>query len=240
MNNNMCNNPDTDMNIDRVIIFLGPSLRREIALSILDGSNIEYRPPARKGDLLKINSDNSNTLVCLIDGVFLQDYPPTPMEVYTIMQRGVRVLGAASIGALRAVELERLGMIGIGRIFRLYKKGILEDDDEVAVTFSDDYTLASEAMIDIRYTLYHAYKSSVISRESRRILTRIAKSIYFPYRSYDLILEKAKAKGIIDSDQLGMLREYIKHNRRSLKEEDSIKLLNHVRSMLLNNNRIST
>jgi len=226
---------DMDIDIDRVIIFLGPSLRRDLALSILDGSKIEYRPPARKGDLLKINS-NSNTLVCLIDGVFLQDYPPTPMEVYTVMQRGVKVLGAASIGALRAVELERLGMVGIGRIFRLYRNGILEDDDEVAVTFSDDYTLASEAMIDIRYTLYHAYKSSMISRESRRILTRIAKSIYFPYRSYDLILEKAK--GIIEDEQLSMLREYIKHNRRSLKEEDSVELLNHVRSML--NNPLNT
>ncbi len=229
MNNNALGN--LDMDIDRVIIFLGPSLRRDLALSILDGSKIEYRPPAKKGDLLKINS-NSNTLVCLIDGVFLQDYPPTPMEVYTLMQRGVKVFGAASIGALRAVELERLGMVGIGRIFRLYRNGILEDDDEVAVTFSDDYTLASEAMIDIRYTLYHAYKSSVISRESRRILTRIAKGIYFPHRSYDLILEKAK--GIINDEQLSMLREYIKYNRWSLKEEDSIELLNYVRSMLNN------
>ena len=233
MNNSMSGSLDID--IDRVIIFLGPSLRRDLALSILDGSNIEYRPPARKGDLLKINSNrnnsnDSNTLVCLIDGVFLQDYPPTPMEVYTIMQRGVRVLGAASIGALRAVELERLGMVGIGRIFRLYRNGILEDDDEVAVTFSDDYTLASEAMIDIRYTLYHAYKSSIISRESKSILTRIAKNIYFPHRSYDLILEKAK--GIIDDEQLSMLREYIKYNRRSLKEEDSIELLNYVKSIL--------
>ncbi len=234
MNNNTLRNLDIDMDIDRVIIFLGPSLKRDLALSILDGSKIEYRPPARKGDLLKINNSNnsdSNTLVCLIDGVFLQDYPPTPMEVYTIMQRGVKVFGASSIGALRAVELERLGMVGIGRIFRLYRNGILEDDDEVAVTFSgDDYTLTSEAMIDIRYTLYHAYKSSMISRESRRILTRIAKSIYFPYRSYDLILEKAK--GIIDDEQLSMLREYIKYNRRSLKEEDSIELLNYVRSIL--------
>jgi TfuA protein len=240
MNNNISDSLgiDTDIDIDRVIIFLGPSLKRDLALSILDGDEIEYRPPARKGDLLKINnnrnnSNDSNTLVCLIDGVFLQDYPPTPIEVYTLMQRGVKVFGAASIGALRAVELERLGMVGIGRIFRLYKNGILEDDDEVAVTFSgDDYTLASEAMIDIRYTLYHAYKSSMISRESKRILTRIAKSIYFPYRSYDLILEKAKGKGIIDDEQLSTLKEYIKYNRRSLKEEDSIELLNHVRSML--------
>ncbi|MEM0446076.1 MAG: TfuA-like protein, partial [Candidatus Nitrosocaldus sp.] len=94
-----------------MIVFLGPSLSREKAKSILPDA--EYRPPARKGDLLRVGS---NSIVGLIDGVFLQDYPPTPIEVYTAIAKGVKVLGAASIGALRAVELERLGMVGIGKI----------------------------------------------------------------------------------------------------------------------------
>ncbi len=218
------------MNYDKVIIFLGPSLKREKALDILNHEIVEYRPPARKGDLLKIKPEGK-ILVGLIDGVFLQDYPPTPIEVYTAMQRGIKLIGAASIGALRAVELERFGMIGIGRIFRLYKSRIIEDDDEVAVTFSEhDYTLHSEAMIDIRYTLYHAYKESIISKESMRRIARIAKSIYFPYRSYDSILEKAK--GIVSKEEIEALQEYIRHNRRSLKEEDSVKLLNYVKHII--------
>ncbi len=220
------------MNYDKIIIFLGPSLKREKALNILNHEIVEYKPPARKGDLLKIKPEG-RVLVGLIDGVFLQDYPPTPIEVYTTMQKGIKVLGAASIGALRAVELEKFGMLGIGKIFRLYKRGILEDDDEVAVTFSEyDYTLHSEAMIDIRYTLYHAYKASIISKESMKKITRIAKSIYFPYRSYDSILEKAK--GIISEEEIYALHEYIKCCRRSLKEEDSLKLLEYIKSHIIN------
>ncbi len=215
---------------DKVIVFLGPSLKRDKVLSILDA---EYRPPARKGDLYNIinsNKDSNGIVIGLIDGVFLQDYPPTPIEVYTALQRGIKVVGAASIGALRAVELERYGMIGIGKIFRLYKNRVLEDDDEVAVTFSEhDYTLHSEAMIDIRYTLYHAYKDSIINKESKSKLIRIAKSIYFPYRSYDNMIERAR--GIVSDEELDALQEYVRHKRRSLKEEDSIRLLKYIKSL---------
>lgn len=215
----------------KVIIFLGPSLSRDKAKSILPDA--EYRPPARKGDLLKVDS---NAIVGLIDGVFLQDYPPTPIEVYTAIARGAKVFGAASIGALRAVELERLGMIGIGRIFRLYKQGRIEGDDEVAVIFdSNDYSLHSEALIDIRYTLYHAYKAGIISNNTRRRLVSIAKGIYFPYRTYDAVISKAREKGV-SSSEFSALESYISSNKRSLKEEDSIKLLRFIRKSI--NNKI--
>ena len=66
----------------------------------------------------------SVTIVGLVDGLFLQDYPPTPIEVYQIvMKKNILLVGAASLGALRAVELEKFGMIGIGKIFEFYKKG---------------------------------------------------------------------------------------------------------------------
>ncbi|MEM0479906.1 MAG: TfuA domain-containing protein [Candidatus Nitrosocaldus sp.] len=213
---------DKDKDKSKIIIFLGPSLSRDKARSIL--VDAEYKPPARKGDLLKVAS-NANVIIGLIDGVFLQDYPPTPIEVYTAIARGAKVFGAASIGALRAVELERLGMKGIGTIFRLYKQGKIEGDDEVAVTFdSNDYSLHSEALIDIRYTLYHAYKAGVISNDTRRRLVSIAKGIYFPYRTYDAVISKAREKGI-SNGELSALESYIISNKRSLKEEDSIKLL---------------
>lgn len=211
---------DRSKSKSKIIIFLGPSLSRDKAKSIL--IDAEYKPPARKGDLLKVDR---YAIIGLIDGVFLQDYPPTPIEVYTAIARGAKVFGAASIGALRAVELERLGMKGIGTIFRLYRQGRIEGDDEVAVTFnSNDYSLHSEALIDIRYTLYHAYKAGVISNDTRRRLVSIAKWIYFPYRTYDAIISKAREKGI-GSSELSALESYIQSNKRSLKEEDSIKLL---------------
>jgi len=207
------------------IIFLGPSLNIAKAKSILPFA--EYRGPAKKGDILRIATRGESNLIGLIDGVFLQDYPPTPIEVYSALRYGVKIIGAASIGALRAVELEPFGMIGVGKIFKLYKSGKLEDDDEIAVTFTPDNILQSEALIDIRYTLYHACKDNIIDKNEMRGLVKIAKRIYFPYRTYDEIISEAEE--ILDNKKLLLLKAYVTNNRRSLKEEDSIKLLRYIK-----------
>ena len=215
------------------IIFLGPSLSLQKAKEIFPLA--DYRPPARKGDFLKItNEENGVGFVGFIDGVFLQDYPPTPIEVYSLLKKNnVTVAGAASLGALRAVELEKFGMIGIGKIFQLDKSGRLESDDEVAVTFSDqDYKLQSEALIDIRYTLYWAVKRGIIRRETKDVLVKIAKQIYFPSRNYDEIMERAKTN-VIEKKELERFKEYLTTHRRSLKEEDSIKLIQFVKERYL-------
>jgi len=216
------------------VIFLGPSLSMEKAKRIFPLA--DYRPPARKGDFLKIaNEQNDVGFVGFIDGVFLQDYPPTPIEVYTLLQKkNFIVVGAASLGALRAVELEKFGMIGIGKIFQLYKSGKIESDDEVAVTFSEqDYKLQSEALIDIRYTLYWAVKDGVIKHETKSALVKIAKQIYFPARNYDEIIERARANGAVEQKELERLKAYLVTHRRSLKEEDSIKLVEFIKKRYL-------
>ncbi len=217
------------------IIFLGPSLKIERARSIFPLA--EYRPPAKKGDLLRLatEDDGNQSFVGLIDGVFLQDYPPTPIEVYTFLRKRRTLLaGAASLGALRAVELERFGMVGIGRIFKLYKSGRLDSDDEVAVTFSEpDYRLQSEAMIDIRYTLHWAARERVISPDTKRMLARIAKRIYFPSRSYEEMIERARAAGAVGQGELERFGEYVITHRRSLKEEDSVRLIEFMKQRYL-------
>lgn len=216
------------------VIFLGPSLSIQKAKEIFPLA--DYRPPARKGDFMKISTEQNNIgFVGFIDGVFLQDYPPTPIEVYSLLRKNnLTVAGAASLGALRAVELEKFGMIGVGKIFQLYKSGRMESDDEVAVTFSDDdYKLQSEALIDIRYTLYSAVKDRVINRETKNTLVKIAKRIYFPERNYEEIMERVKVDGTIKQNELEKLRIYLARHRRSLKEEDSIRLIEFIKNRYL-------
>jgi len=50
-------------------------------------------------------------------------------EILWAMAQGIHVYGGASIGALRAAELHRLGMTGVGRVFADDRDGILTDDD---------------------------------------------------------------------------------------------------------------
>src|SRR5687767_861344 len=178
--------------MEKPVIFLGPSLSHEKARQIFDA---DYRPPAKKGDFLRLAGDLNVRMVGFVDGVFLQDYPPTPIEVYQLARKeGVLLAGAASLGALRAVELEKFGMVGIGKIFQLYKSGKVDADDEVAVTFAPegDYRLQSEAMIDIRYNLFLARKKQVIRNKTKIALAKVAKEIYFPHRNYAHIIEETK------------------------------------------------
>ncbi len=215
----------------RPVIFLGPSLSHEKARSILPDA--DYRPPAKKGDFLRLAASPDVKMVGFVDGVFLQDYPPTPIEVYQLARKeGMLLAGAASLGALRAVELEKFGMIGIGRIFNLYKNNKINADDEVAVTFSDgDFRLQSEAMIDIRYNLFLAHKKGVISKKTKVALTKVAKGIYFPHRNYADIIDLAKKQypGLQDIDAF---KNYIQTSRKSLKEMDAIKLLEFFKARL--------
>lgn len=208
----------------RPVIFLGPSLSHEKARTIFQDA--DYRPPAKKGDLLRLAANPNVKMVGLVDGVFLQDYPPTPIEVYQLARReGVLLAGAASLGALRAVELEKFGMIGIGRVFELYKKGKVNADDEVAVTFADgDFHIQSEAMIDIRYNLYLAKKQGVISEATKKAVAKVAKGIYFPHRNYQDIIDEVKRRHpeLGDVENFG---SYIAQNRKSLKQMDAIKLV---------------
>ena len=216
-----------------VVVFVGPSLDPEKARTILEA---DYRPPAKKGDLIKLimSLDEKETVVGLIDGYFLLDYPPTPIEVYQLIVRpNTVVIGSSSIGALRAVELEKFGMIGIGKIFQLFKHGKLDADDEVAVTFSQDlYRLQSEAMVDIRYNLYLSLKRGFVDKETKDAIAKVAKGIYFPFRTYQNIIEET----IKNYPQLEIntrrFEAYILRNRKSLKERDALKLIEHIRDMI--------
>jgi hypothetical protein len=210
------------------VIFLGPSLSREKARKILDA---DYRLPAKKGDLLQLILKEVN-IVGLVDGYFLQDYPPTPIEVYNLVRkRNVKVFGSSSLGALRAVELGKYGMIGIGKIFRLFRDGILESDDEVAVTFTDYTNYKSEALIDIRYNLFLAQKYNIIDNSTGRSILKVSKQTYFPYRTYEDILDKCKSKYPEINSKIESFRDYILNNRKSLKERDAVRLLKHIKSI---------
>jgi len=210
------------------VIFLGPSLSREKARKILDA---DYRLPAKKGDLLQLILKEVN-IVGLVDGYFLQDYPPTPIEVYNLVRkRNVKVFGSSSLGALRAVELGKYGMIGIGKIFRLFRDGILESDDEVAVTFTDYTNYKSEALIDIRYNLFLAQKYNIIDHTTGRSILKVSKQTYFPYRTYEDILDKCKLKYPEINSKIESFRGYILNNRKSLKERDAVRLLKHIKSI---------
>src|SRR5947209_1003668 len=111
------------MPITRPIVFLGPSISLEEARRTLPRA--DFRPPIRRGDLDGIAP---SAVVGVIDGLFAQTLAISPGEIREAIGNGVAVYGAASMGALRAAEVP--GVIGVGRIYDMYRTGAIERDDE--------------------------------------------------------------------------------------------------------------
>jgi len=172
----------------RIIVFLGPSLDRHEAEKIFAA---EYRPPAKRGDITGAANEGAE-IIGLIDGVFHQDNAVAHREILYAVKKGVKVIGASSMGALRAAEMDTLGMVGIGEIYRMYRDGELESDDEVALVFDpvNGHTL-SEPLINIRCTLRNAREAGIIDANAHDALLVAARSIFYPARTYTKIISSA-------------------------------------------------
>jgi hypothetical protein len=203
------------------IAFLGPSLRHGIAREIW---NIRYFPPVRRGELLEIVTSERPSLVLIVDGYFLNSRAVLHREIMQIMRSGVRVYGAASIGALRACELRTEGMIGLGTIYEWYCAGKIDGDDEVAVLHSPDPPFDPLVIpsVTIRYSVQKAAAEGVISQNAGTALVKAAKSLYYGERSLEAILERA-AGFEVDHKEISRFRSFFEHNegRVNLKSMDA-------------------
>jgi len=65
-------------------------------------------------------------VIGIVDGYFERVPAVWHKEILWAMSRGVHVLGAASMGALRAAELHPFGMVGVGAIFEGFRDGELD------------------------------------------------------------------------------------------------------------------
>jgi hypothetical protein len=114
------------------------------------------------------------------------------------MAEGIHVFGAASIGALRAVELEAFGMRGVGRIFRDLRDAPWQDFDEVAVLHGPEelgYPPETEAMVNMRATFDAAGQNGILTPQLAARLVDIAKALFYQTRTYEAVLKAADACG---------------------------------------------
>jgi hypothetical protein len=208
-----------------LVVYLGPSLPVRDAELILPA---EYLPPAKRGDI-PLAVRNGARIICLIDGVFFQDCSVGHREILAALGKNTRVIGASSMGALRASELDTLGMEGIGDIYQMYKNGDVESDDEVALIFDPESgTALSVPLVNIRYILDLAAMQGIIDRAQKDILFRSAQSLYFPERTWDRIGEVAR-----ETIPPPVLEKFICFAEQGpdLKREDAVRALNYTRDL---------
>jgi hypothetical protein len=211
------------------VVFSGPTLGHRAVREILDDPIC--KPPAAMGDVYRC-LDDSPDCIAIIDGYFEGVPSVWHKEILYAMSKGVHVLGASSMGALRAAELADFGMQGVGKIFLQFHCGDLEDDDEVAVLHGPEeleFLAATEAMVNIRETLIAAAAGGVLSTADSGKLTSIAKSCFYHDRQWEHILSLAEPD--IKQETLDQFRSWLADGAVDQKRLDALSLLQEIRQL---------
>lgn len=109
----------------------------------------------------------------------------------------MRVIGAASIGVLRAAELSTCGMVGVGEVFRSYASGAVEGDDEVAVGQLDggDPRSVTWPLVNLRQVLEFAVAVGTITQEKAGGVFEELRAVYYPHRSLTAVVVTSRRLG---------------------------------------------
>ena len=194
----------------KTIVFVGPTLR-EVALP-----GAEVRPPAGVGDVLRASRERI-ARIAIIDGYFERMAAVWHKEILIALERGIEVWGAASMGALRAAELDGFGMRGVGAIYRAFKRGELTCDDEVAVAHLPGevgYRAVSDALVNLRDGLARATRAGVITARTRDVLIELARQPFYRERSWARLVNDGRAAGL-PARQLAALAAWPKPDRKA-------------------------
>lgn len=201
-------------------IFVGPSLR-DVEVDRM----IKRFGPAQLGSVY-LAAQSGYKIIGLVDGVFGNVPTVWHKEILYAIGRGCTVYGSSSIGALRAAELYRYGMWGIGLCYRLYRAGVITDDDEVAVLHGDastNYAQFSQPLVNARLTLRRLHRKGFLSSDQEvKAMTRF-KSLHFSQRTFPEF-ERALVS-LFDATEGDRIHALFQSQYRDAKRDDARQLV---------------
>jgi len=206
-----------------IFVFVGPTISTAEASRYLQAT---YLPPVSQGDIVSLLPRNPS-IIGIIDGYFEQVPSVWHKEILLALSGGVRVVGAASMGALRAAETDVFGMVGIGVVYQMFKTGEIDADDEVAVRHGPadlDYIAGNEALVNIRQTLALSARRRLISQWTLQSLLSYASRLPYPDRRYDALLQHC-AELRIPSLEIERLRRFFETSAVDQKKLDAVEML---------------
>jgi hypothetical protein len=204
-----------------IVLFIGPTLSGVSP----DLGGIEVRPPARGGDVSRAVLDGA-TAIGLVDGNFEASAAVWHKEILFALSRGVRVYGAASMGAMRAAECAAFGMVPVGRVAHDYLEALCGDDAAVAQVHAPgdlDYLPLSETLVDAEATIANLRALGLIGPLLARQLNARARALFFKDRTIEAMVAGLQGAGLV----AGLYRRH----RVSQKQEDALELIAILKSL---------
>ncbi len=203
------------------ILFAGPTLPDAVRLVPDD---IHCRGPVLQGDV-HAAVEAGATAIGIVDGGFEFTAPVWHKEILFAIEAGVRVIGAASMGALRAAECAAFGMQGIGRIFEDYRDGRRIDDGDVAQLHGPEalgWLPLTEPLVNVTATLDHLRTTGTLTDETAAVLAAAADGLFFKDRTWPAILRAATP---LSAEEREGLRPLLAKHRVDQKRIDALALI---------------
>ena len=180
--------------LTRPTVFVGPSLARWRVEQLLPGCVV--RPPIERGDLYRDRLLGGSAFL-ILDGVSPQQSSVSVQEIEDVMADNALVVGAASLGALRAAECWASGMQGIGLTYRALRSGaVLLSDDEIATAADVDSEFGarggwSVSLFNVRFATSRLRRRGLIDARQRERIVAAAEALFFTERRWETILAAA-------------------------------------------------
>lgn len=207
------------------VVFSGPSLDPALRLDVSGG--VTHRGPAACGDVLRA-VEGGACAIGLIDGVFGTVASVWHKEILHALSKGVRVVGGASMGALRAAECDAFGMVGLGRVYGLYRDGILLDDAAVAQIHAPTelgHVALSEAAVTVSATLDGLLAAGLVSAGEHAALLAASNACPFAERTMATVARRAA----VLADRRAGIADLLEKHRIDVKRADAAAVLDWVR-----------
>jgi TfuA protein len=181
----------------RTIVFSGPSITEAEVHKLAPAAS--HAPPIKRGDLAAVDDYD---VIVILDGEFGQSMSVSPKEILAALERGKIVIGASSMGALRATELDRFGMIGVGWVYDHFRRSAVRRDADVALIYSPfDFKPMTVPMVDVEYWLEQASAAGLIVDKERARLLTVARKLFFADRTVDrlmIALRRSRGGDLLD------------------------------------------
>ena len=204
------------------LVFTGPTLSHKEAQRIAD---VICLPPAAQGSIVAAVHQYDPAAILIIDGTFQTEPAVRHKEILWAISRSVTVIGAASMGALRAAELFP-HMYGVGFIYRWYRRFAFAPDDAVAVLHGPkevNFSPLTRSLVDLRITIRAAQRRDLIPLGLARTLDRAARALNFRDRTLSRVVGEAMPNAT--SDELNACREILTTAFIQQKKRDAISAL---------------
>ena len=205
-------------------LFAGPSLQ-EVDSQLLCGEDLVLRPPVKRGDIEQLVTHFPPSNLAIVDGVFHAHPAVGHAEILKALRSGWRIWGLSSMGAIRACEMDTLGMTGFGEVYRQFASDPDMSDDEVTLIHQaqEPFLSLSEPLIHIRQFLRQWTTEKIISPAQEHCILNHLKNMWYGYRTLHRLKEALLAFSIAEKQIDSAIENFSTYRIKSLDLTDFLK-----------------